>query len=762
MTSVSSPTRWWQVVWPRPLTEDLAVRVVKGWASDQRSPLVVLEARGHAGRLTYLLGSPATDAAVVVEALQGLCPDVVLIPLREHRPVVTTAGRVKLSTRHRAVATADLPGQTRGVMAALARARADEPLALQVILGPRRIPLAVPTQSPSSVVAPWYQVAWHGNGQTIDSEKRTALRTKVSEAGFACTIRLGVTAPTPRRRELLLLGLMAALRACEAPGVQLRLRREAANRLTAATPPWRWPLRLGVHEVLALSGWPISTPGKDEDLPGLPPSHPVALPPLPVTGKADRVLAVSTAPGPVQPLHLPIREQLKHLHVLGPTGVGKSTLLAHLALADIEAGRGLVVIEPKGALVDDILARIPKHRQDDVVVLDPADTFAPVGLNPLAGGHGRRPEVVVDALLAVFHQLWADAWGPRTQDILHAALLTLARVAESPTSREASFRGRSDSGGFTPPPSGGASPSLVSLPLLLTNPGFRRSITQAAVREDPVALGSFWAWYEHLSDAERAAVIAPVMNKLRAFLLRPSMRAVVGQVEPRFTLRQVFTERKILLVPLSKGTVGPEAAALLGSLVVADLWQATLERTAIPEAKRHPVHVIIDEVQDYLRLPTDLADALAQARGLGVGFTLAHQYLDQLPTSMRAAVLGNARSRVCFHLPPSDAAVMAKGHPELMPDDFTALGAFQVYASLQGDATTHQRGDRYVSGRTQPLPPATASPEQLRRLSRERYGRPLGDIEAELADLAGNARVGQDEPTTGRRPNPNAPTGGTR
>ncbi len=200
MTSVLSPMRWWQVVWPRPLTEDLAVRVVKGWASDQRSPLVVLEARGHAGRLTYLLGSPVTDAAVVVEALHGLCPDVVLIPLREHRPVVTTAGKVKLSTRHRAVTTADLPSQTRGVMAALARARAHEHLALQVILGPRRIPLAVPTQSPSSVVAPWYQVAWHGNGQTIDSEKRTALRTKVSEAGFACTIRLGVSRLAASRR----------------------------------------------------------------------------------------------------------------------------------------------------------------------------------------------------------------------------------------------------------------------------------------------------------------------------------------------------------------------------------------------------------------------------------------------------------------------------------------------------------------------------------------------------------------------------------
>ena len=653
-SATADALRWWQVVWPRPFPEDLAIRLVKGSACDERSPVVILEARGQAGRVSYLLGAPATDAAVVREALVGLCPEAVLIPLTEHRAVVTTAGRVKLSTRHRAVETADLAGQSQALMAALARARADESLVTQLILGPRRIRLAVPTQSPSSMVAPWYQVAWYGSGNTIDSEKRTALRNKVREPGFACTIRLGATAPTARRRELLLLGLMAAMRTSEAPGIQLRLRREPGHRLTGATPPWRWPLRLGVREVLALSAWPLAGNGRDDALPGLPPAHPKPLPPFRSQSRPDRVLALSSAPGPVVPLGLPIREQLKHLHVLGPTGVGKSTLLAHLVLADIAAGRGAVVIEPKGDLVEAILARLPEARRHDVVVLDPADQLAPVGLNPLRATPRRRPEVVVDALLAVFHQLWADAWGPRTQDILHASLLTLARRPDA---------------------------SLVMVPLLLTNPGFRRSVTQQAIRDDPVALGSFWAWYEHLSEGERAAVIAPVMNKLRAFLLRPSMRAIVGQVAPRFTIRQVFTERTVLLVPLSKGTVGPEAAALLGSLVVAELWQMTLERSSVAEAKRHPVHVVIDEVQDYLRLPTDLADALAQARGLGVGFTLAHQYLDQLPRAMQAAVLGNARSRVCFSLSQADAAVMAKGHPELTPEDLTALGSFEIYAS---------------------------------------------------------------------------------
>jgi hypothetical protein len=248
---------------------------------------------------------------------------------------------------------------------------------------------------------------------------------------------------------------------------------------------------------------------------------------------------------------------------------------------------------------------------------------------------------------------------------------------------------------------------------------------------DPLALGPFWAWYESLSDGERNQAIAPLMNKLRQWLLRPSLRAVLGQRQPRFDLRQVFIERKILLVPLRKGVLGPEAASLLGSLVVAQLWQVTQERTAIPAERRHPVMVYIDEVQDYLHLPTDLGDALAQARGLGVGFTLAHQFLGQLPLAMRGAVISNARSKVCFQLAQEDAVQMVKGHPELTADDFTALGQYQVYASLfaRGAVTP------YASGVTLPPSQPTSDPQRIKRLSRERYGRPLDEIEAGFAEL---------------------------
>jgi hypothetical protein len=703
---------WRQVHWRRPVDPVRAAGVLRGWAADPNSPRLVMEARAHISGVVYLAGAPQSVIGEVEATLLQMLPGTTLTTPAKERLSVTSAARVKASTRHRALRSDDLESSVRAILGALTRVREGEHLVVQLVLGPRRIPLAVPTQSPSSIVAPWWHVALHGNGGVVDSEKRSALRNKVSDHGFACSVRLGVTAPTRQRRRALLLGVLAAIRTSETPGVQLRVVADSKVRFNRGAAPMWWPLRLNVNEALSLTGWPVG----EDDLPGQPAAHPRLLPPAPGTDRG-RVVAQSTAPSFDVPLTLTAHDALHHTHVVGPTGVGKSVLLGRLIEQDIADGLAVVVIEPKGDLIDDVLAHIPEHRQGEVVVLDPAD-LTPVGLNPLAH-HGQRGEVVADGILTIFKALYAEAWGPRTQDILHACLLTLAR--------------RSDA-------------SLVMLPLLLTNAGFRRSLTSSL--RDPLALEPFWAWYENLSDGERQQAIAPVMNKLRQWLLRPSLRAVLGQREPRFDIRQVFTERKILLVPLRKGIIGAEAASLLGSLVVAELWQATQSRAAIAPERRHPVMVYIDEVQDYLHLPTDLGDALAQARGLGVGFTLAHQFLGQLSPPMRTGVLANARSRICFQLAHEDAVTMAKGHPELGPEDLTSLGQYEVYASLfaRGQVTP------YASGHTLAAVPQTSDPALLRGLSRDRYGRPLDEIESNLADLITSTH--ESAPIAGRRRRP--------
>lgn len=705
---------WREIHWPPELAPEAAVAVLRQLGTDHLVRLVVLEVEGHDGMVVHRIGVPVQAASRVGQLLTALVPNAALtIAGRGSGP--PDAWRVALTSRHRPLETVDPQRITRAVLAALAAANRHEQIVVQWLLGRTQAPGRVATSEPSSSVDPWWRPLLHGESQ-LDPEHRRALETKRSDHAFACVGRVAIKAATPGRARALAVGVLAGLRTAEAPGIGVRLIKEPSDKFNSVAVPWRWPYYLNVLELVGLLGWPLG----DQPLPGIPRDASRWLRPDPRIKPHRRVLGEATAPGEDCRLGLSIDDARQHLHVIGPTGTGKSTLLANLICQDIAAGRGVVVIEPKGDLVQDVLARIPSSRAQDIVVLDPTETEFPVGLNPLLS-RGRRPELVADQVLAVFHGLWAANWGPRLQDILHSSLLTLA--------------GRGDA-------------SLCVLPALLTNPAVRRRL-RAGV-DDPIALEPFWAWFEAISDAERQQAIAPVLNKLRPFLLRRSVRAIVGQIEPRFRVDEVFTKRKIVLVSLAKGLVGPEAAALLGSLFVAELWQAVLGRGAIPRERRHPVVVYADEFQDYVHLPTDMADALAQARGLGVGLVLAHQHLAQLPGSLRAAVLANARSRVCFQLAGEDAQTIARfSGGMLQPSDFQRLRRYEAYAQLVvgGEVT------EFASLRTTPLPPASGDPQAIRKSSRERYGRPVDEVEAQIRRLIDGDRE-NDAPVGRRRARP--------
>jgi hypothetical protein len=601
-------------------------------------------------------------------------------------------------------------------LTALAHVRGDELLCVQWVLGRPLAALAVPNQLNGLTLRSWLGallLAPFGPPQPVDTELRNAVRDKRAEPGWRAQARVAVRAKSGGRERQLVRQVVGALRSAEAPGVNFRVHPTSIVRVVRAAPGWRMPLRLNATELATVSTWPV---GQTSELPvDMIGSRLVA--PSAAIPSRGRVIGSATFPGRERPLALTPTDALRHLHVLGPTGSGKSTLLVNLISQDMAAGRAVVVIEPKGDLIADVLTRIPPGRIGDVVVLDPSDSVRPVGLNPLALG-GRSPELAADQLLGLFHSLYAAHWGPRTHDILGASLLTLARLP-----------------GMT----------LAALPLLLTDAGFRRQVLRGI--DDPIGLTPFWTAYEAWSEAERATAIAPVMNKLRPLLLRPELRAVIGQARGSFDLRRVFTERKILLVNLNKGLLGPETSALLGSLVVSQLWQGVLGRSAISPEQRHPVFVYVDEFQDYLHLPLDFADALAQARGLAVGFTLAHQYLHQLEPAMRSAVLANAQSRVAFRLPSEDARAIASGST-LAPEDFQSLGAFQCYAQLVANAAIQ----RWCSAATVLPGEQVSDPEAVRAASRSAYGVDRAETEADLHDLfVGRRQAASDDLAPRRR-----------
>lgn len=666
---------------------------------------VIVEAVSSPGAVQHRLAMPRGQAEGMVDQLRAALPGL-SVEVLSRRPALmaTRAVELRLSTRRRPLRTDDLAAVNRALLTALAHLHKGEHLALQWMLGRALAPVAVSNHASGLAHESWLGallLAPFGPPPPMDAEARGALRTKQAEPGWQLIGRVAVQASNASRERQLIRQVVGALSTSAAPGVGWRLRRVRPQRVSDARLPWRWPLRLNAIELATLAAWPVGvTNALPVDRLG---SRLVA--PSTAIPRKGRVVGEASFPDRERPLALSATDSLRHLHALGPTGSGKSTLLLNLISQDVAAGRAVVVIEPKGDLIADVLARIPATRIGDVVLLDPTDTARPVGLNPLQL-NGRSPELAADQLLGLFHSLYAAHWGPRTHDILGASLLTLARTPGM---------------------------SLAALPLLLTDAGFRRRILRGVV--DPIGLSPFWSTYEAWSEVERAAAIAPVMNKLRPLLLRPELRAIIGQADGGFDLRRIFTERKILLVNLSKGLLGPETSALLGSLVVALLWQAILGRAAIAPERRHPVYAYVDEFQDYLHLPLDFADALAQARGLGVGFTLAHQHLHQLDPAMRSAVLANAQSRIAFRLPSEDARAIAAGSA-LDPEDFQSLGAFEAYAQLVASAAVQP----WCSLRSLPPGEPSTDPALVRTTSRLAYGRDRAAVEAELQALFFGAR----------------------
>lgn len=712
-TTSAGSLMWQQLFWPQPLSEATAFGLLRYFAARAHAPQLILEARADVTGVEYLIGCQLRHRAAVRRAVEQLVDGSIVTSFdATDRDRVATARRIQLSTSSRQLEPADAVASQRSILHALTAVGKGERLIIQIVLGPRHHPKSAPRE-PNRASQPLASKLLHGVLADTSAGARQALAHKLGQHAFTAAVRLGVHAPTAERRRSLLLSLASAIGTAESPDVRVTLKNEKAGRMN--TPRASWSVftpsqRLTVTEIARLSGWPIAD--KDERFPGQPPLHPRPVRPSKAAQSGVRVVADASAPGAGGTIGYNPTDALRHTWVIGPNGVGKSTLLLNLILQDLEADRPVVVIEPKD-LIADLLARIPEKRKKDIVVLDPFDT-APIGVNPLDASHrhGRPPEVVADSLFGTFKAIWGDSLGPRSSDILRNCLDLLAR--------------RNDA-------------SLVQLPLLLTNPGFRRRLTRGVIERDPFASGPFWQWFDSLSPEATATTIAPLSNKLRPLLSKP-LRDVLAQQHPKFNVRQVLREKKVLLVPLQKGVIGPENAQLLGALVVAELWQAIRERAGTPENTRDPVMVYIDEVQDYLRLPTDLGDALATARSLGAGFHLAHQYEKQLPPAMLDALRNNARSRICFALQAGDAKEMTAGQSVLTVEDFTKLPAHHVYASLVRDNAVQP----WASGVTKPAPAPSSDPAAIRRRSREAYGQPVADIEASFTALVEGAAASDD------------------
>jgi hypothetical protein len=390
--------------------------------------------------------------------------------------------------------------------------------------------------------------------------------------------------------------------------------------------------------------------------------------------------------GRALPVRLPDDLRLRHLHVIGASGSGKSTLLLDLISQDIEAGRGVALLDPHGDLVDEILGRIPEERLDDAILFDPADASYPVAWNILEAHSELERTLLASDLVGIFRR-FSTSWGDQMTSVLGNAVLVLL---ENPGS------------------------TLLDLREFLVDRPTRERLLAAVT--DPYLT----SYFRHEFALAAGKSVGAILTRLDGFLRSKTVRQIVGARESRLDLRSVVDRGQIFLARLSQGAIGEENAALLGSLLVSKFHQITMSRQEVKREERRPFFLYADECQEVAT--ASMAQLLAGARKYGLGLTLAHQDLRQLEVKapeVSSALLGNAGTRIAFRVGDRDAKSLADGLSFFGPADLMSLRVGEAIAR-----SDNSQGDCNLATRLLPPVPAQVATERREVVtlrSRERY-----------------------------------------
>jgi hypothetical protein len=424
--------------------------------------------------------------------------------------------------------------------------------------------------------------------------------------------------------------------------------------------------------------------------------------------------------GEKTPIHIKNEDRFRHFYVIGQTGTGKSSVLQVMIRQDLKDGKGIAVIDPHGSLVEDILPFIPRERADDVIYFNPSDMARPLGINLLEGESWEEKELVALEAMNIMIKLFnEEVFGPRIQDYFRNGCLTLM----------------SD-------PEGGA---LTDIVRLFTDDDFQktkvRHVTNPVVR-------SFW---EHqmakTGQREKQEMIPYFAAKFGQFVTNTMMRNIIGQTKSAFDFFDVMQEGKILLMNLSKGTVGEINSKLLGLIIVQKLQMAAMKRQNIPKEQRRDFFLYIDEFQNYIT--ESIESILSEARKYRLGLIIAHQYLAQLEegnsggkqgqSKVKDAVFGNIGTMMSYKIGAQDAEHMAKEMaPVFSQQDLINIDKYKAVMKLSID-TQPSRPFSVI-----PVNPYTEegdkeAAEAFKQLSRLKYGRDRDFVEKEII-----RRIGAD------------------
>ena len=405
------------------------------------------------------------------------------------------------------------------------------------------------------------------------------------------------------------------------------------------------------------------------------------------------------------PIYFAPEDRRRHMYMVGQTGTGKTTMFLNMIVQDIRAGHGVGVIDPHGDLIEDVLLMVPPERQEDVILFDPRDSERPLGFNILEVSGDAQKDLVVNEVVQILQKLAArlnpESIGPMFEHYLRNALLALVEDPEA---------------------------TLIDVPRMFVDDKFRQAVL---ARNSNPTVKQFWE--QEFAQSQKgqmsADMLSYVISKLGRFVSNKAMRNMIGQAKSSFDVRKVMDEKKILLCNLSKGSLGDINSDLLGFVLVSKMQIAALSRANVAESERPDFYLYLDEFQNFT---TDsIVTILSEARKYKLNLNLTHQFVQQLEDNIREAVLGNVGTMVSYRVGVEDTEILAKQfEPVFTEYDLVNLQKFTAVVRLLVEGTPQRSFSLRV-----PAPPSGGDPdirEAIRRLSREKYGRPVDQVEEQI------------------------------
>jgi hypothetical protein len=395
------------------------------------------------------------------------------------------------------------------------------------------------------------------------------------------------------------------------------------------------------------------------------------------------LIGVNEVFGQSQKVYVPEDFRFRHVYVVGKTGTGKTTLLLNMIKSDIDAGKGVGLIDPHGDLVERVLQVIPENRIDDVILFDPTDYEHPIGFNMFqVSDRAEERQMRSDIVVAIRQLFESSSWGDNIDHLFRTSVATL--LADQSQKH-----------------------TILDLRKLISDDVYR---SQILVRLNDDYLKEFWV--DDFPGFAQSTVSA-VKRRLASVLGEPEVRNVLGQSQNSFNFKDMMDKKKIFLANLSRGILGENISSLFGGLLVSKIQLTAMARASQPEEERVPFYLYVDEFQNFVNESFEVI--LSEARKYKLCLTITHQFTGQLPSRLYDAVFGNIGSLIVFEVGVDDATSLEKQLGKFTREDILNLERFHTFTRIGKSMDT-------FSMRTFPDPTAEEDfSSRIRQASREKY-----------------------------------------